>query len=65
MAVKVNDYLAQNPQRTSSSADTRFGVTRPAYPQLMTIHEKLPDDFIEIMGRARTKISSNASLERP
>jgi len=52
MAVKVNAYLAQNPQRTYTSAGNHFGVTRGHISQLMTIHEKLPDDFIEKMGES-------------
>ena len=51
MAIKVNEYLAQNPQRTYTSAGRHFGVTRARISQLMTIHEKLPDDFIEMMGQ--------------
>jgi len=51
MAVKVNEYLVQNPQRTYTSAGNHFGVTRARISQLMTIHEKLPDDFIEMMGQ--------------
>lgn len=50
MAVKINEYLEQNPQRTYTSAGNHFGVTRARVSQLMTIHEKLPDDFIERMG---------------
>ena len=50
MAVKVNEYLVQNPQRTYTSAGGHFGVTRARISQLMTILEKLPDDFIEKMG---------------
>jgi len=49
MAVKVNEYLIQNPQRTYTSASGHFGVTRARVSQLMTIMEKLPDDFIRIM----------------
>ena len=51
MAIKVNEYLAQNPQRTYTSAGNHFGVTRARISQLMTILEKLPDDFIEMMGQ--------------
>ena len=51
MAVKVNEYLVQNPQRTYTSAGNHFGVTRARISQLMTILEKLPDDFIEMMGQ--------------
>jgi hypothetical protein len=51
MAVKVNEYLVQNPQRTYTSAGNHFGVTRARISQLMTIHEKLPDDFIDMMGQ--------------
>ena len=53
MAVKVNEYLVQNPQRTYTSAGNHFGVTRARISQLMTIHEKLPDDFIEKMGECK------------
>jgi len=53
MAVKVNEYLVQNPQRTYTSAGNHFGVTRARISQLMTIHEKLPDDFIGMMGQCR------------
>jgi len=49
MAVKVNAYLAENPQRTYTSAGNRFGVTRARISQLITIHEKLPDDFIHTL----------------
>jgi len=53
MAIKVNEYLAQNPQRTYTSAGNHFGVTRARISQLMTIHEKLPDDFIRRMGECK------------
>ena len=53
MAVKVNEYLAQTPQRTYTSAGDHFGVTRARISQLMTIVEKLPDDFIEKMGECK------------
>jgi len=49
MAVRVNEYLSQNPQRTQTAAGTHFGVTRARVSQLMTILEKLPDDFISTM----------------
>ena len=51
IAIRVKEYLAQNPQRTYTAAGNRFGVTRARISQLMTIHEKLPDDFIEMMGQ--------------
>lgn len=53
MAVKVSEYLEINPQRTYTSAGNHFGVTRARISQLMTIHEKLPDDFIEKMGECK------------
>jgi hypothetical protein len=56
MAVKVNEYLVQNPQRTYTSAGNHFGVTRARISQLMTIHEKLPDDFIEMMGQCDDQV---------
>ena len=49
MAVKVEEYLKENPQRTQTAAGNHFGVTRARISQLMTIHDKLPDDFIEKM----------------
>ncbi len=49
MAVRVQEYLAENPQRTYTAAGRHFGVTRARVTQLMTILEKLPDDFISIM----------------
>ena len=53
VAVKVNEYLVQNPQRTYTSAGNHFKVTRSRISQLMTIYEKLPDDFIETMGKCK------------
>lgn len=49
MAVRVNEYLSQNPQRTQTAAGTHFGITRARVSQLMTIIEKLPDSFISTM----------------
>jgi len=49
MAVRVQEYLVENPQRTQTAAGNHFGVTRARVSQLMTIVEKLPDDFISIM----------------
>jgi len=49
MAVRVNEYLVQNPQRTQTAAGNHFGITRARVSQLMTIVENLPDDFISIM----------------
>ena len=76
MAITVKEYLVQNPQRTYTTAGTHFGVTRSRVSQLMTILEKLPDDFIEKMGECKDqalikrfsgktllKISSLDSLE--
>lgn len=51
MAVKVNEYLVQNPQRPYTSAGNHFGVTRAQVSQLMTSLEKLPDDVIEKIGK--------------
>ncbi|MFH1328627.1 MAG: hypothetical protein ABIH76_07305 [Candidatus Bathyarchaeota archaeon] len=50
MAIKVSEYLETDTQRTYTSAGNHFGVTRARISQLMTIFEKLPDDFIEKMG---------------
>jgi len=49
MAVQVQEYLIENPQRTQTAASNHFGVTRIRISQLMTIIEKLPADFISIM----------------
>ena len=49
MAVRVQEYLVENPQRTQTAAGNHFGVTRARVSQLMTIVESLPDDFISIM----------------
>ena len=49
MAVQVREYLVENPQRTQTAAGNHFGVTRARVSQLMTIVEKLPDNFISIM----------------
>lgn len=49
MAVQVREYLVENPQRTQTAAGNRFGITRARVSQLMTILEKLPDNFISIM----------------
>jgi hypothetical protein len=46
MAIKVSEYLETDPQRTYITAGERFGVTRSRISQLMTILEKLPDDFV-------------------
>ena len=56
MAVKVEEYLKENPQRTQTAAGTHFGVTRARISQLMTILEKLPDDFISIMKTTENQI---------
>jgi hypothetical protein len=49
MAVQVQEYLVENPQRTQTAAGNHFGVTRARVSQLMTIVENLPDDFISTM----------------
>ena len=49
IAVRVREYLAENSQRTQTTAGNHFGVTRARVSQLMTIIESLPDDFISIM----------------
>jgi acyl carrier protein phosphodiesterase len=49
MAVQVQEYLIENPQRTQTAAGNRFGITRSRVSQLMTIATNLPDDFISIM----------------
>jgi len=49
MAVQVQEYLVENPQRTQTTAGNHFGVTRARVSQLMTIVENLPDDFISTM----------------
>ena len=49
VAVRVREYLAENPQRTQTAAGNYFGVTRARVSQLMTIVENLPDDFISII----------------
>ena len=49
MAVRVQEYLVENPQRTQTAAGNHFGVTRARVSQLMTIIESLPDDFISSM----------------
>ena len=49
MAVQVREYMIENPQRTQTAAGNRFGMTRARVSQLMTILEKLPDNFISIM----------------
>jgi len=49
MAVKVEEYLKENPQRTQTTAGNHFGITRARVSQLMTILEKIPDDFISTM----------------
>jgi hypothetical protein len=49
MAVRIQEYLVENPQRTQTAAGNHFGVTRARVSQLMTIIEKLPDSFISTM----------------
>ena len=49
MAIRVQEYLVENPQRTQTAAGNHFGVTRARVSQLMTIIESLPDDFTSIM----------------
>ena len=49
MAVRVQEYLVQDPQRTYTAAGRNFGVTRARISQLMTILEKLPGDFLSTM----------------
>jgi len=57
MAVRIQEYLVENPQRTQTAAGNHFGVTRARVSQLMTILEKIPADFISIM-----KTTKNQSL---
>ena len=49
MAIRVQEYLVENPQRTQTAAGNHFGVTRARVSQFMTIVENIPDDFISIM----------------
>ncbi|MFH1190590.1 MAG: hypothetical protein V1670_00110 [Candidatus Omnitrophota bacterium] len=49
MAIRIQEYLEENPQRTQTAAGSHFGITRARVSQLITIIEKLPDDFISIM----------------
>lgn len=49
MAVRVQEYLAENPQRTYTTAGRNFSVTRARISQLMTILEKIPADFISVL----------------
>ena len=51
IAIKVNEYLKTDTQRTHTDAGVHFGISRARVSQLMTILEKLPDDFIEKMGQ--------------
>lgn len=53
MAVRVQEYLAENPQRTYTAAGRHFGVTRARISQLMTILEKLPADFINTLSETK------------
>ncbi|MBU4305599.1 MAG: hypothetical protein KJ893_08305 [Candidatus Omnitrophica bacterium] len=45
MAVKVEEYLKENPQRTQTAAGNHFGVTRARVSQIVTILEKIPADL--------------------
>jgi len=47
MAVKVNEYLVQNPQRTYTSAGTHFGITRARISQLTKIANNLPVQLLK------------------
>ncbi len=49
IAIQVKEYLKNDPQRTYTTTGKHFGVTRSRISQLMTILEKLPDDFIYTM----------------
>ncbi|MDP2831251.1 MAG: hypothetical protein Q8O02_03280, partial [Candidatus Omnitrophota bacterium] len=49
MAIRVQEYLIENPKRTKTASGNHFGVTRARVSQLMTIVEGLPDNFISIM----------------
>jgi hypothetical protein len=64
MAVQVREYLIENPKRTQTAAGNHFGVTRARVSQLMTIHEKLPDDFIEMMGQCNDQNLLKAFSEK-
>jgi hypothetical protein len=46
MAVRIQEYLVENPQRTQTAAGNHFGITRARVSQLMTILEKTPADLI-------------------
>ena len=46
MAIRVQEYLVENPQRTQTAAGNHFGVTRARVSQLMTILDKIPADLI-------------------
>ena len=78
MAVRVQEYLVENPQRTQTAAGNHFGVTRARVSQLMTILDKIPADLISSLkttedqslikrfsGKALLKIASlNTSEQR-
>jgi len=49
MAIRIQEYLVENPQRTQTTDSNHFGITRARVSQLMTIVENLPDNFISIM----------------
>ena len=55
MAIKVEEYLKENPQRTQTTAGNHFGVTRARVSQLMTILETLPDDLISTMKTTKDR----------
>lgn len=45
-AVKLKEYLEMDPSRTFTETGNHFGVSRARVSQLMSIIEKLPEDFI-------------------
>jgi len=51
-ALKVRDFLAQDPKRSYLHASRNFNVTRARISQLMKIVKTLPTDFIEQIGHS-------------
>jgi hypothetical protein len=77
IAVRIQVYLAEDPQRTYTDAGAHFGVTRSRVSQLMTLLEKLPDEFITMLkttedqsllkrfsGKSLLRITGLSSLEQ-
>jgi len=55
-AVRVRDYLINNPDTNQSQIAEEFGVTRARISQLIKINNNLPNNFITILAESKDPI---------